>query len=281
MIRNSGIILGVFQGMPGGFASTPGYVGVLLDCWYITVDWCWNQRERMTTCWRLLFDLHLKSYIQHFLPIKSSLPAIWCKYEGTSLLWTWLWKYLCRDRRFRVWRNVDTPTRIQEARLSYSKDGTGSMSSWFWYACPVRFNGTSISSSCRFVWHDNPGIFGLMVPNYPQVSPVNRAYQWPSIGGVHHKHQPLHAKINPKDCQGLSLGDSGFLLFFFWVVSSDEMGKPRLVGWVLCLRTCGNFVINKLVGKVPLAAGGVDLSKPLPVSWEDDPFGGILDWNIY
>ena len=32
--------------------------------------------------------------------------------------------------------------------------------------------------------------------------------------GVHHKHQLLHDKINPKDCQVLSLGDSGFLHFF-------------------------------------------------------------------
>ena len=44
---------------------------------------------------------------------------------------------------------------------------------------------------------------------------------------VHHKHQPLHDKINPKDCQVLSLGDSGFLQFFR-VVSSDY-GKPRTV----------------------------------------------------
>ena len=35
----------------------------------------------------------------------------------------------------------------------------------------------------------------------------------------------LHDKINPKDCQVLSLGDSGFLQFFR-VVSSDY-GKPR------------------------------------------------------
>ncbi len=35
----------------------------------------------------------------------------------------------------------------------------------------------------------------------------------------------LHHKINPKDCQVLSLGDSGFLQFFR-VVSSDY-GKPR------------------------------------------------------
>ena len=38
-------------------------------------------------------------------------------------------------------------------------------------------------------------------------------------------HQPLHDRINPKDCQVLSLGDSGFLQFFR-VVSSDY-GKPR------------------------------------------------------
>ena len=44
---------------------------------------------------------------------------------------------------------------------------------------------------------------------------------------VHHKHQPLHDKINPKDCQVLSLGDSGFLQFFR-VVSSDY-GKPRFM----------------------------------------------------
>ena len=35
----------------------------------------------------------------------------------------------------------------------------------------------------------------------------------------------LHDKINPKDCQVLSLGDSGFLQFFR-VVSSDY-GKPQ------------------------------------------------------
>ena len=37
----------------------------------------------------------------------------------------------------------------------------------------------------------------------------------------------LHDKINPKDCQVLSLGDSGFLQLFR-VVSSDY-GKPRYV----------------------------------------------------
>ena len=48
-----------------------------------------------------------------------------------------------------------------------------------------------------------------------------------SFLGVHHKHQPLRTmdKINPKDCQVLSLGDLGFLQFFR-VVSSDY-GKPR------------------------------------------------------
>ena len=37
----------------------------------------------------------------------------------------------------------------------------------------------------------------------------------------------LHDKINPKDCQVLSLGDTGFLQFFR-VVSSDY-GKPRTI----------------------------------------------------
>ena len=35
----------------------------------------------------------------------------------------------------------------------------------------------------------------------------------------------LHDKINPKDCQVLSLGDSGFLQFFR--VVSSNYGKPR------------------------------------------------------
>ena len=43
--------------------------------------------------------------------------------------------------------------------------------------------------------------------------------------GVHHKHQPLHDKINPKNCQVLSLGDSGFLQFLR--VVSRDYGKPR------------------------------------------------------
>ena len=47
----------------------------------------------------------------------------------------------------------------------------------------------------------------------------------PQKFGVHHVRTLLHDKINPKDCQVLSLGDSGFLQFFR-VVSSDY-GKPR------------------------------------------------------
>ena len=38
-------------------------------------------------------------------------------------------------------------------------------------------------------------------------------------------HQPLHDKINPKKCQVLSLGDSGFLQFFR-VVSRDGKANP-------------------------------------------------------
>ena len=35
----------------------------------------------------------------------------------------------------------------------------------------------------------------------------------------------LHDRINPKDCQVLSLGDTGFLEFFR--VVSRDYGKPR------------------------------------------------------
>ena len=35
----------------------------------------------------------------------------------------------------------------------------------------------------------------------------------------------LHDRINPKDCQVLSLGDTGFLQFFR--VVSRDYGKPR------------------------------------------------------
>ncbi len=41
----------------------------------------------------------------------------------------------------------------------------------------------------------------------------------------------LHDRINPKDCQVLSLGDSGFLQFFR-VVSSDY-GKPCYWGLII------------------------------------------------
>ena len=36
----------------------------------------------------------------------------------------------------------------------------------------------------------------------------------------------LHDRINPKDCQVLSLGDTGFLQFFR-VVSRDDMANPE------------------------------------------------------
>ena len=36
----------------------------------------------------------------------------------------------------------------------------------------------------------------------------------------------LHDRINPKDCQVLSLGDTGFLQFFR--VVSRDYGKPRI-----------------------------------------------------
>ncbi len=39
----------------------------------------------------------------------------------------------------------------------------------------------------------------------------------------------LHDKINPKNCQVLSLGDTGFLQFFR--VVSRDYGKPRVI-WI-------------------------------------------------
>ena len=64
-----------------------------------------------------------------------------------------------------------------------------------------------------------------------------RSLEWPSLKQTWHLQNGcwktgstistlLHDKINPKDCQVVSLGDSGFLQFFR-VVSSDY-GKPRM-----------------------------------------------------
>ncbi len=44
----------------------------------------------------------------------------------------------------------------------------------------------------------------------------------------------LHDRINPKDCQVLSLGESGFLQFFR--VVSRHYGKPR--SWFVDIRRC-------------------------------------------
>ena len=63
----------------------------------------------------------------------------------------------------------------------------------------------------------------------------------------------LHDRINPKDCQVLSLGDSGFLQFFR-VVSSDY-GKPRFLG-VLFEALLSSFVT--FVGKAII---------PDPIRW--------------
>ena len=52
----------------------------------------------------------------------------------------------------------------------------------------------------------------------------------------------LHDRINPKDCQVLSLGDTGFLQFFR--VVSRDYGKPRVLvelvwlGFVYKLTDC-------------------------------------------
>ena len=61
----------------------------------------------------------------------------------------------------------------------------------------------------------------------------------------------LHDKINPKDCQVLSLGDSGFLQFFR-VVSSDY-GKPRNS----CTSTSGATQKQRLCVPLPLGISRV------------------------
>ena len=59
--------------------------------------------------------------------------------------------------------------------------------------------------------------------------------------GVHHKHLVTMDRINPKDCQVLSLGDSGFLQFLR-VVSSDY-GKPRGgFKYVFCFPLLGEMI---------------------------------------
>ena len=53
----------------------------------------------------------------------------------------------------------------------------------------------------------------------------------------------LHDKINPKECQVLSLDDSGFL-HFFRVVSSDY-GKPRKTSKALSI-LMGTWMIHRI-----------------------------------
>ena len=71
----------------------------------------------------------------------------------------------------------------------------------------------------------------------------------------------LHAKINPKDCQVLSLGDSGFLQFFR--VVSRDYGKPR-----------GS--INSNMMKRQQSTAFQRLQEPVDLT-EDDPGDGAPD----
>ena len=48
----------------------------------------------------------------------------------------------------------------------------------------------------------------------------------------------LHDRINPKDCQVLSLGDTGFLQFFR-VVSRDDKANPVMGLWKLASMATG------------------------------------------
>ena len=53
-----------------------------------------------------------------------------------------------------------------------------------------------------------------------------------SLFGVHHKHQPLHDKINPKDCQVkkplVIQGCSNFLGLFQVIMANPVIHQPGL-----------------------------------------------------
>ena len=56
----------------------------------------------------------------------------------------------------------------------------------------------------------------------------------------------LHDRINPKDCQVLSLGDTGFLQFFR--VVSRDYGKPRCVTGIIKMSGMfGDCLFDRLV----------------------------------
>lgn len=79
----------------------------------------------------------------------------------------WLWKYLRRDRGFRVWRHTNTPIRIhfqiQKVRLSRLKRWDWQHVQLVWVGGSKIFYGFTDFISCRFLWHAwQSGILGIL-----------------------------------------------------------------------------------------------------------------------
>ena len=91
------------------------------------------------------------------------------------------------------------------------------MFTWVFPKIGVPQNGWFIMANPMNKWM----IWGVLPPLFLVQHPHGR---WQNEALIHSRKH-IHNKINPKDCQVLSLGDSGFLQFFS-VVSSDY-GKPR------------------------------------------------------
>lgn len=127
----------------------------------------------------------------------------------------------------------------------------GSKIQWLYW-----FYQLQISMTCLTIGnHGNPG------------NPGESWESWESMGRSSQRWwRSLHQKNRPKK----QLRVEGFFYrichhtFFLWTVSSINHTFPNWiqlsyypclynhpVGWVLCLRSSGNFVIDKLVGKVP------------------------------
>ena len=66
----------------------------------------------------------------------------------------------------------------------------------------------------------------------------------------------LHDRINPKDCQVLSLGDTGFLQFFR--VVSRDYGKPRLTATKMAQRIFVGFGVDPNYTQINYLAKSVE-----------------------
>ena len=101
----------------------------------------------------------------------------------------------------------------------------------------------------QFISHDGSMWPTVYLPRFPLECGIfspdvgkssNNPYMDPMAGST--ISTLLHDKINPKDCQVLSLGDSRFVQFFR--VVSGDYGKPRMgMGWSskypeVVLQTC-------------------------------------------